>query len=127
MSLVDTPGCVTRRGDRVRKGFTRHHARPLFAQHHRTVPLVSVRLGRGADLALAAMTGAGNGHSTVTALRLAWPSVSLTPPAELALPLSNALDDVVLPSETRQRLAAICRMISPVRHQAPEHRPVDTW
>jgi acetyl-CoA carboxylase carboxyltransferase component len=124
VSLVDTPGCVTNRGT---PGFTRHHARSLFAQHHRTVPLVSVRLGRGADLALAAMTGAGGGHSTVTALRLAWPSVTLTPPAELTLPLSNALDDVVLPSETRQRLAAICRMITPVRHPAPECKPVDTW
>jgi acetyl-CoA carboxylase carboxyltransferase component len=127
VSLVDTPGCVVRRGDGVTPGFSRHHARPIFAHHHRTVPLVSVQLGRGADLALGAMTGIGNGHSAVPALRLAWPSVTLTPPTELTLPLSNALDDVVLPSETRQRLVAICRMITPVRQPAPAHRPVDTW
>jgi acetyl-CoA carboxylase carboxyltransferase component len=138
VSLVDTPGCVIRRGDRVRPGFTRHHARPLFAHHHRTVPLVSVQLGQGADLALGALTGIGSGHSTVPALRLAWPSVTLTPPADLALPLSNALDDVILPSETRQRLTAILRLISPVRQPAfgrpadpyragSVHRPVDTW
>jgi acetyl-CoA carboxylase carboxyltransferase component len=127
VSLVDTPGCVIRRGGQLTPGFTRHHARPVFAQHHRTVPLVSVQLGRGADLALGAMTGVGNGRATVPALRLAWPSVRLTPPARLALPLSNAFDDVVLPSETRQRLAAICRLITPVRHPAPGHRPVDTW
>ena len=57
-----------------REGIARHHARPLAALHHRTVPLCSVQIRKAYGLGPYAMSGWGAARR-VPELRLAWPSV----------------------------------------------------
>ncbi|MDA3040150.1 MAG: biotin carboxylase [Actinomycetota bacterium] len=73
VSLVDNPGYMVG-PDAERDGIARHHARPLAALHHRTVPLCSVQLRKAYGLGPYAMSGWGSSRITPE-LRLAWPSV----------------------------------------------------
>jgi acetyl-CoA carboxylase carboxyltransferase component len=73
VSLVDNPGYMVG-PDAERGGIARHHARPLAALHHRTVPLCSVQLRKAYGLGPFAMSGWGSSR-VMPELRLAWPSV----------------------------------------------------
>ena len=73
VSFVDNPGYMVG-PDAERNGIARHHARPLSALHHRTVPLYSVQLRKAYGLGPYAMSGFG-GSRVMPDLRLAWPSV----------------------------------------------------
>jgi acetyl-CoA carboxylase carboxyltransferase component len=73
VSFVDNPGYMVGR-DAERGGIARHHARPLSALHHRTVPLYSVQVRKAYGLGPYAMSGYGSSRN-VPELRLAWPSV----------------------------------------------------
>ena len=73
ISFVDNPGYMV--GPQAeRDGIARHHARPLSALHHRTVPLCSVQIRKAYGLGPFAMSGYGSSR-VVPELRLAWPSV----------------------------------------------------
>ncbi|MEO2176353.1 MAG: carboxyl transferase domain-containing protein [bacterium] len=73
ISFIDNPGYMV--GPQAeREGMARHHARPLAALHHRTVPLCSVQIRKAYGLGPYAMSGWGSGRS-VPELRLAWPTV----------------------------------------------------
>ena len=73
VSLIDNPGYMV--GPRAEKqGIARHHARPLAALHHRSVPLYSVQLRKAYGLGPYAMSGWGSARR-MPDLRLAWPSV----------------------------------------------------
>lgn len=73
ISFIDNPGYMV--GPQAeREGMARHHARPLAALHHRTVPLCSVQIRKAYGLGPYAMSGFGSGR-VVPELRLAWPSV----------------------------------------------------
>lgn len=73
VSLVDNPGYMVG-PDAERAGIARHHARPLAALHHRTVPLCSVQLRKAYGLGPYAMSGWGSSR-IAPEIRLAWPSV----------------------------------------------------
>lgn len=73
VSFVDNPGYMVG-PQSEREGIARHHARPLTALHHRSVPLYSVQLRKAYGLGPYAMSGWGSARS-VPDLRLAWPSV----------------------------------------------------
>ena len=73
VSFVDNPGYMVG-PDAERAGIARHHARPLSAIHHRTVPLYSVQLRKAYGLGPYAMSGYGSSR-LVPELRLSWPSV----------------------------------------------------
>ena len=73
VSLIDNPGFMVG-PDSERAGIARHHARPLMALHHRTVPLYSVQIRKAYGLGPFAMSGFGSSR-LVPDLRLAWPSV----------------------------------------------------
>ena len=73
VSLVDNPGYMVG-PDAERDGIARHHARPLAALHHRTVPLCSIQLRKAYGLGPYAMSGWGSSR-VMPELRLAWPSV----------------------------------------------------
>ena len=73
VSFVDNPGYMVG-PDAEREGIARHHARPLSALHHRTVPLYSVQLRKAYGLGPYAMSGFGSSRVTPE-LRLSWPSV----------------------------------------------------
>jgi acetyl-CoA carboxylase carboxyltransferase component len=73
VSFVDNPGYMVG-PDAERGGIARHHARPLSALHHRTVPLYSVQVRKAYGLGPYAMSGYGASR-LVPELRLAWPSV----------------------------------------------------
>ena len=73
VSFVDNPGYMV--GPQAeREGIARHHARPLAALHHRTVPLCSVQIRKAYGLGPFAMSG-WRAARRVPELRLAWPSV----------------------------------------------------
>lgn len=70
LSLMDNPGYML--GPEVeRAGIARHHARPLLAQVHRTVPLFLVHIRKAYGLGPMAM----GSMQQPTDLRLAWPTV----------------------------------------------------
>jgi acetyl-CoA carboxylase carboxyltransferase component len=73
VAFVDNPGYMVG-PDAERAGIARHHARPLSALHHRTVPLYAVQVRKAYGLGPYAMSGYGSSRS-VPELRLAWPSV----------------------------------------------------
>ncbi len=160
VSLVDNPGYMVG-PDAERGGIARHHARPLAALHHRTVPLCSVQLRKAYGLGPFAMSGWGASRLSPE-LRLAWPSVesggmSLEGAAflvkrkeiraagspeearsirdsyakEMRDPASGvsagrtfSFDDVILPSETRDRIIALLDAIPRVFPAAKKH-PID--
>jgi acetyl-CoA carboxylase carboxyltransferase component len=73
ISFIDNPGYMV--GPQAEQdGMARHHARPLSALHHRTVPLCSVQIRKAYGLGPYAMSGFGSSR-VVPELRLAWPSV----------------------------------------------------
>ncbi len=73
VTFIDNPGFMV--GPRAeQEGIARHHARPLAALHHRTVPLYSVQIRKAYGLGPYAMSGWGAARR-VPELRLAWPSV----------------------------------------------------
>jgi acetyl-CoA carboxylase carboxyltransferase component len=67
---MDNPGFMLG-PDAERAGIARHHARPLMAQVHRTVPLFLVHVRKAYGLGPMAM----GGMFQPTDLRLAWPTV----------------------------------------------------
>jgi acetyl-CoA carboxylase carboxyltransferase component len=73
VSFIDNPGYMVG-PDAERAGIARHHARPLSALHHRTVPLYSVQVRKAYGLGPYAMSGYGSSRR-MPELRLAWPSV----------------------------------------------------
>lgn len=73
VSFVDNPGYMVG-PDAERAGIARHHARPLSALHHRTVPLYAVQVRKAYGLGPYAMSGYGSSR-LVPELRLSWPSV----------------------------------------------------
>ena len=73
VSFIDNPGYMV--GPQAEAaGIARHHARPLAALQHRSVPLYSVQIRKAYGLGPYAMSGYGNSNLTPD-LRLAWPSV----------------------------------------------------
>ncbi|MFT7653458.1 MAG: acetyl-CoA carboxylase carboxyltransferase component [Limisphaerales bacterium] len=73
VSLIDNPGYMV--GPKAeREGIARHHARPLAALHHRSVPLYAVQIRKAYGLGPYAMSGWGSAQR-MPDLRLAWPSV----------------------------------------------------
>jgi acetyl-CoA carboxylase carboxyltransferase component len=73
VSFVDNPGYMVG-PDAERAGIARHHARPLSALQHRTVPLYSVQVRKAYGLGPFAMSGFGSSR-VMPELRLSWPSV----------------------------------------------------
>ena len=69
ISLIDNPGYMVGR-PAEESGIARHHARPIIAHAHRTVPLFTVQLRKAYGLGPAAM---GNSYAQRD-LRLAWPT-----------------------------------------------------
>jgi acetyl-CoA carboxylase carboxyltransferase component len=134
LSLIDTPGCVTRRGATTGSepgvapgGVNRWHARPIMAHHHRTVPLFAVQVRRGGGLGPAVLGGLASGRSVPVAW-LAWPTTE-TGRADgfSAVRNQDAYDDVVAPVETRQRVVRLLEHLPRPPGRTTKKHPVDTW
>lgn len=125
LSLVDTPGfSVSLKGDPPieHAGMTRHHARPLRALHHRSVPLFCIQIGKARGLGAAAMAGSGRAHS-IPVVRLGWPTAELGGDD----PYWQGLDDVIDPAETRDRLLRLLRLTPRPPVNARPKRVRDVW
>ena len=123
VSLIDTPGFTVRLDDGTEQpGMTRHHARPVRALHHRSVPLFSVQIRKAYDLAAAAMSGIGTAHS-LPLLRLAWPTVELGVKSKY----TQGFDVVVDPAETRDQILRVLRLTKRTLPTGPKKRPRDSW
>lgn len=133
ISLIDTPGFVTRWDatdddpGTTEPGMGRAHARTLMAHHHRTVPLFSIQLRQAGRLGAFAMSGYGNGRS-VPILRAAWPLVRLHDRDGFsAFDHANAFDDIIEPAETRPRISGVLRHIQRTLTRTQKKHPIDTW
>jgi len=73
ISFIDNPGFMVGPQSEA-EGMARHHARPLAALHHRSVPLCSVQIRKAYGLGPYAMYGWGTSHHAPL-LKLAWPTV----------------------------------------------------
>jgi acetyl-CoA carboxylase carboxyltransferase component len=122
LSLMDSPGLTVAGAHGEQPGMTRHHARPIRAMHHRSVPLISVQVRKARGLAAAAMSGIGTTRS-LPDLRLAWPTVELGVDDRYA----QGFDDVVDPAETRDRIRAVLRLAPRIIPLGPKTRPRDSW
>ena len=131
ISLIDTPGFVTRweeEGDSasIERSMVRAHARPLMSQHHRTAPIFSVQIRRGGGLGTFAMGGFANGHS-VSVMRLAWPGVELQHRDGFsAFENGHTFDDVIDPRETRARISGVLRHLPRRLSREEKKHPIDT-
>lgn len=123
VSLIDTPGFAVRLQDGTEQpGMTRHHARPVRALHHRTVPLFSVQIRKARGLAAAAMSGIGTARS-LPLVRLAWPTVELGAKDRY----TQGFDDVVDPAETRDRILRVLRLTTRSLPADRKERARDSW
>ena len=124
VSLVDTPGFIHRTAPDAEwtEGISRHHARPIRAQHHRSSPLMLVQIRKARGLAVAAMAGVGNGGSTPI-VRLAWPTVELGVDDRY----TSGFDDVIDPADTRDRLISVLRLTKRLLPSTHRGRPRDAW
>ena len=109
VSLMDNPGFMLGPAAE-RAGIARHHARPLMAQVHRTVPLFLVHIRKAYGLGPMAM----GGMFQPTDLRIAWPTVEA---GGMALEGAAALiqrreqrDEGAAPSDREQRDALAAQM-----------------
>lgn len=125
LSLIDTPGFVTRLSGEPpvqQAGGSRHHARAIRAQHHRATPLIAVQIGRARGLGSAAMMGVGRTRA-LPLLRLGWPSVELGVESQYW----QGLDDIIDPAETRDRISRALRLTPrPPLAERPK-RVRDVW
>jgi acetyl-CoA carboxylase carboxyltransferase component len=155
VSLMDNPGFML--GPKAeRGGIARHHARPLLAQVHRTVPLFLVHVRKAYGLGPMAM----GGMFQPTDLRLAWPTVEAGGMAlegaaaliqrregseggrderdELAAQMRAgslavsaarryAYDEVIDPAETRERIVRMLDLLPAPPARTVKKHYVDTW
>ncbi len=138
VSLIDTPGCVTRftsasvddDGEAaivVQPGLNRWHTRPVMAHHHRSVPLFAVQVRRGGGLGPAVMAGMASGRS-VPVLWLAWPTTELgRADGFAAVRNQNAYDDVVSPADTRRHIVRLLPAVARRLERSAKKHPIDTW
>jgi len=132
ISLIDTPGCITRwqqKGEdaTTEAGITRWHTRPLITHQNRSVPLFSVQIRRGYGLGPALMSGFSSGRD-VPPLCLAWPTVEVgRTDGFSAIQYGYANDDVVAPAETREKISRILRHIKRTLNQTEKKHSIDTW
>ena len=132
LSLIDTPGCVSRwqlkgQDPSVDPLLTRWHARPLIAHQQRTVPLISVQLGRGRGLGAPLMTGVSSTRG-VPALRLGWPTAEIGHRDGFSAVVDhNAFDDIVAPAETRHRIERMLRLFKRGLNRPQKKHHIDSW
>ena len=124
VSLIDTPGFVQPAGadGSLKDGITRHHARPIRAQQHRTSPLMAVQIRKAYGLAAAAMMGVGNTRTSPEA-RLAWPTVELGSEDRYGA----GFDEIIDPADTRDRIVTALSRIKRELPPNPRNQPRDAW
>lgn len=132
ISLIDTPGCVAtwqHKGETtaIEPGITRWHARPIIAHQNRTVPIFSVQVRRGYGLGPSLMRGYSSARG-VPALCLAWPTVEVgRHDGFSSIQYSTAIDDVVAPGQTRDRIAKVLRHLKRRVEREEKKHPLDSW
>ncbi len=131
LTFIDTPGTIARRNlkDETNEAptATRTHARALMAHQQRTVPLVSIHVGRQGGLGPALMTGYSSNEG-VRVLALAWPSVTTGERDPFSTVYDqNAFDDIVEPAETRSRILNVLRHMPRRLDRREKKHPVDSW
>ncbi len=132
IALIDTPGCISHwhkknEASTTEPGITRWHTRPIIAHQHRTVPLFSIRVRRGYGLGLVLMSGFSSARG-VPPLCLAWPTVEAGhKDGFAAIQYGIAIDDVVAPAETREKIARVLRHIKRDLNRTEKKHSIDTW
>ncbi len=132
ISLVDTPGCVANwpqkdESEVVEPGITRWHTRPIISHQNRSVPLFSILVRRGYGLGPRLMTGYSSAKG-VPALCLGWPTMETGRiDGFSAMQYSTAIDDIVAPSATREKIIRVLRHLKRDLNRTKKKRPIDSW
>ncbi|MEO2176354.1 MAG: carboxyl transferase domain-containing protein [bacterium] len=132
VSLIDTPGCVSTwqpkgESEITQPIITRWHTRPIMAHQHRTVPLFSIIVRRGYGLGLTLMTGYSSARG-VPPLCLAWPTMEVGHfDGFSTMRYSDAIDDVIAPSESREKISRLLRHLKRDLNRPAKKHPIDTW
>ena len=132
LSLIDTPGCTTTwhakgEEDITEPSVTRWHTRPIIAHQHRTVPLFSILVRRGYGLGPTLMTGYSSAKG-VPALCLGWPTMEVGHHDGFsAQKYSSAIDDVVAPAETREKIRRLLKHLKRDLSGREKKHPIDSW
>ncbi|MGY9073948.1 MAG: carboxyl transferase domain-containing protein [Acidimicrobiales bacterium] len=137
VSLIDSEGCVTtwpgeeNDGPVTEPGVNRWHSRAVMAHQHRSVPLLSVQVGKARDLAGHVFAGSPNARA-LPLQSLAWPTTEIGHVDGFStIRNRNAFDDVIDPGETRERMMRLLAHL-PSRteqraRQLQKKHPIDTW
>jgi|TARA_B110000438_G_scaffold127765_1_gene124134 acetyl-CoA carboxylase carboxyltransferase component len=137
LSLIDSAGAVTSWEDRVtgamvtEPGLSRSHARALMAHQHRTVPLISIQIGKAGGFSGHIMCGSPTGHTSPLA-SFAWPNAEIgNVDGFSATRNMNAFDDVIEPGETRKNIANLLNLLPSQSERraliSDKKHSVDTW
>ena len=102
-----------------------------MAHQHRSVPLLSVQVGKARDLAGHVFAGSPNARA-LPLQSLAWPTTEIGHVDGFStIRNRNAFDDVIDPGETRERMMRLLAHL-PSRteqraRQLQKKHPIDTW
>ncbi|MCH1614393.1 MAG: hypothetical protein L7S47_01665 [Acidimicrobiales bacterium] len=137
LSLIDSAGTVTSWKDEAtgvmvtEPGLSRSHTRALMAHQHRTVPLISIQIGKAGGFSGHIMCGSPTGHISPLA-SFAWPNAEIgNVDGFSATRNMNAFDDVIEPGETRKNIANLLNLLPSQSDRrsliSDKKHSVDTW
>jgi acetyl-CoA carboxylase carboxyltransferase component len=125
VSLIDMPGWWT--GPAAEEqGIIRRQARPVLAQAHRSVPLYAVAVRRNSARGGMAMSWRPDLVVAWPTAIPAWVSDGSAAPDPLINGRAFAVDDVLDPAETRDRLIKVMALTSPPAPD-PKRHYIDSW
>lgn len=137
LSLIDSIGAVTSWEDRAtgamvtEPGLSRSHTRALMAHQHRTVPLISIQIGKAGGFSGHIMCGSPTGHTSPLAA-FAWPNAEIGKVDGFSATRNmNAFDDIIEPAETRKSIAKLLNLLPSQAERrsliSKKKHSVDTW
>ncbi|MCH1614763.1 MAG: hypothetical protein L7S47_03535, partial [Acidimicrobiales bacterium] len=112
-------------------GLSRSHARALMEHQHRTVPMISIQIGKPGGFSGHIMCCSPTGL-TSTLASFAWPNAEIgNVDGFSATRNMNAFDDVIEPGETRKNIANLLNLLPSQSERraliSDKKHSVDTW
>ena len=137
LSILDSVGAVTSWAEgatgviATEPGLSRSHTRALMAHQHRTVPLISIQIGKAGGFSGHIMCGSPTGHTSPLA-SFAWPNAEIgSIDGFSATRNMNAFDDVIEPAETRKNIVNLLNLLPSQSERrsliSEKKHSVDTW
>jgi acetyl-CoA carboxylase carboxyltransferase component len=102
-----------------------------MAHQHRTVPLISIQIGKAGGFSGHIMCGSPTGHTSPLAA-FAWPNAEIGKVDGFSATRNmNAFDDIIEPAETRKSIAKLLNLLPSQAERrsliSKKKHSVDTW